>query len=150
MNSTTFNDVLDRVKTLIENDSVLAAFCTEKWGRAPSASVRFRSRREIGFAELPLILITRPQVTNRERVRHGRSGRHTVRLYAGFMQKDPELGAAELVEFEEKIEDALTRDNPFSDLALEAAVGDSINDEGAQPPAYFTVMHLEVLFQRKA
>lgn len=149
MNSTTFNDVLTRVKTLIETDSDLSAFCNDKWGRAPTAAIRFRSRREIGFNELPLVLITRPQVTGRKRVRHGREGVHTVRLYAGFVQNDPELGAAEQVAFEEKIEDALTRDNPFSDLALEAAVGDSVNDEGAQAPAYFTVMHVEVLFQRK-
>ena len=146
--TTTFLDVLDRVKTLLEGNADLQAFCLAKWNKTLTAVIGFRSRREISFSELPLVLITRPQVTERERVRAGREGRHTIRIYAGFSQNDAAAGARELIEFEEKIEDALTENNPFRELVLEAEVGESVNDEGAQPPAYFLVMQIRVLFRR--
>lgn len=148
MNSTTFLDVLDRTKSLLESDAALAAFCNEKWAQRLTAAIEYRQRREIAFSELPLVLITRPLITNRKRVRNGREAVHNARLYAGFQNKDRVAGARELVEFEEKLEDALTKHTPFSDLALEAAVGDSVNDEGSQPPAFFLVMQIDFLYRR--
>ncbi len=149
MQSHTFTDVLDRTRTLLEADAALGSFCPHHWGKSLTAEIRYRARREIAFSELPIVLITRPQVSNRKGVRHGREGLHTIHLYAGFMNNDAAAGALELVRFEELIEDALTVGNPFADLALDAAVGDSINDEGAAPPAFFTAMQLHVLYQRK-
>lgn len=150
MHSTSFNDVVDRAKHLLETDKEFNGFCVARWGKKPGVNIFFRSRKEISFAELPIILITRPQVTDRSRVRHGREGRHILRLYAGFHQNDRSIGMSELIWFEEMIEDALTRNNPFSDLVLEVAVRDSVNDEGVQYPAYFLAMHVEFLYQRKA
>lgn len=146
--TTTFLDVMDRAKALLEGNADLQSFCLAKWNKALTAAIQFRSRREIAFSELPLVLITRPQVNDRQRVRAGREGRHTMRIYAGFTQTDAAAGARELIEFEEKIEDALTENNPFRDLCLEAEAGESVNDEGAQPPAHFLVMHIQVLFRR--
>ncbi len=148
MSTTTFLDVLDKIKTLLENDSALAAFCLEKWEQGLTVDIGFRHRREIAFTELPLVLVTRPQVAKRSRHRHGREATHTARLYAGFQNPDFSAGTRELIEFEEKIEDALTNGNPFRDLCLEAAVGDSVNDEGAQPPAFFLVMQVDFLYRR--
>lgn len=148
MNSTTFLDVLDRTKSLLESDADLSAFCQAKWGQALTAEIGYRARREIAFSELPLALITRPQISDRQRVRAGREGRHTIRIYAGFKNTDKTAGTRELVEFEEKIEDALTRHTPFSDLCLEAEVAESVNDEGAISPAFFLAMNLSVLFRR--
>ena len=148
MNTTTFLDVLDRAKSLIEGSADLQALCLAKWNRTMTVEIGYRARREIAFSELPLALLTRPQVTGRERVRAGREGKHTIRIYAGFTQTDAAAGARHLIEFEEKLEDALTENNPFKDLALEAEVGESVNDEGTQPPAYFLVMQLHVLYRR--
>lgn len=150
MNSTTFLDVLDRAKTLLESDAALAAFCQEKWEKALTAEIGYRSRREIAFSELPLVLITRPQVSDRwAPAKNVEQSRQEMRLYAGFQNPDRTAGTRELIAFEEKIEDALTKGNPFSDLALEAAVMDSVNDEGVISPAFFLVMQVSVLYRRK-
>lgn len=146
--SATFLDVLDRTRTLLENNPNLSEFCLDRWGYGLTAEIGFRHRREIAFSELPLVLITRPQVTSRSRHRHGREGTHTMRLYAGFQNPDMSAGARELIEFEELIEDALTGSNPFRDLCLSAEVGDSANDEGAQPPAFFLVVQVNCLYRR--
>ena len=73
-----------------------------------------------------------------------------VRLYAGFLQNDPTLATKEQIEFEERLEDALTIGNPLVKQygALAAEVTVSANDEGRLPPAYFTVVELSVLFRR--
>ena len=87
--STSFTDVLDHLKSVLESDANLQSFCQASWGKNLAAQIVFKHRREIGMDQLPLILITRPQVRDRRGVRAQQEARHTVRLYCGFWQKDP-------------------------------------------------------------
>ena len=144
-----FVDVISIFKSKLENNANLQSFCQTKWGKVPAVKIVFKHRREISFQDMPLILVTRPQVGDRRIVRGGQEARHRLRLYCGFYQDDPEKALTEQIGFEEAVDDAVTLNNPFSGIALEAAVKDSVNDEGSYHPSYFTVMDVEILCQRR-
>jgi hypothetical protein len=146
---TTFADVLAGLKAQLESDPVLGEFCRARWNRDRQVRIEFKHRVEIGFDELPLILITQPRVSRREVLAGGRVAWHRVRLYAGFQQNDRSQGVIDQLLFEELIDAAVLRDTTFGGLADESHVLDSVNDEGMHQPVYFCVMELDVLFTRK-
>ena len=144
-----FTAVLKAIQVVLAEDSNLQTFSDEHWQKSITPEIKFKHRREVPFSDLPIIMITRPEIRDRQPVAEGRKAAHTVRLYAGFPQKDPAQAALEAIEFEERIDDALTRDRKMGGLVLDLAVKDSVNDEGKFHPAYFCVMDVDVTFWRR-
>ena len=142
-----FTDVIDNIKTVLEADTALQAFCQAKWGRALNTVSAYRKRMEIGMDELPLILVTRPQTRNKNR-HLIKDADHTVLLYCGFNQPDRDLVLAEQIRFIELIEDALLADVTRGGTAINTLIEDSVNDEGKFPPACFSVIALEIYYRR--
>jgi hypothetical protein len=134
-----FNDTLNKLKTALQSNSALSAFCTAKWSKALTVERMYKHRVEISLDELPIILITRP---------HKKSGSteedHTVRLYFGFQQEDRTLAQSEAIEFEELIENAVIADRELDKTALLVEPKDTITDEGYLHPTYFGVKDLEI------
>lgn len=143
-----FQEALQVLKANLEVNERLQAFSREKWNRELSARIVFRHRQEISVKVLPLIMITRPMILDREKLTNLRRAEHVVRLYAGFYQKDPEKAVLEQVEFEELIDDALMTDPSLGGKVIDTRVDNSINDEGGQHPSYFTLIDLKVKYQR--
>lgn len=142
-----FSASLANLITLLQNNAALTAFCSAKWGKTLTVKASYRKRAEIKAGDLPLILITRPRVEKRFQV-GARDGSHTAYLYALFHQDDREKGPLELIEFEEKIDDALLSDPGLSGAAINTTPTESVNDEGKNHPSYCIVMELEIKHRR--
>jgi len=142
-----FVDVLNKLKATLENHPELQAFCQAKWGKALTVRVVFKKRAEVLLAELPIIMLTRPQVAYQE-LNAVRDSTHRMRLYSGFQQSARDLGVYELVEFEEQINNAVLQDPTIGGLAIDIAVIESANDEGACAPQYFTAIDYDVRYRR--
>jgi hypothetical protein len=129
-------ELLQQIASEFLADQELRTFCLAMGGRELKVVISHRNRAEIGSDELPLILLSSPS-TRRVRDYGEVSQERTIRLFAGFYQPEPLLGALGLVEFEEQISAAIER----MDLAglgnlIEPLA--SINDEGSYQPNYFT------------
>ena len=144
-----FKGVMTSLKALLENDPQLSAFCIEKWGKPLTVEIMYKEKAELSLQHLPKILITRPDVKKDFLIGGQKQGIHTIRLYAGFRQSDKGKGAEELIEFEEKIDDALTTPNPWDvGNALDIRPTESVNDEGKWHPEYFLVMEVAITHDR--
>lgn len=151
MPRTSFNAILDRLKSDLAANSDIAAYCEEKWGRPLTVRRVFRNRTEIALAELPIILITAPQKVPGRFMNDLMESVHTVRLYCGFQQPDREKAQEELAGFEEAVEDAILsyKKNAIFPTGVEdIRPGESVNDEGRRPPVYFFVKDVEIDFIR--
>jgi hypothetical protein len=148
-NPVSFIEVLQALGNQIIGDASLQAYCQAKWGRNLKARISYRPRTEIHLGELPVLLITRPRVAKRRDAPGGPIATNAVRLYLGFYQPDQEKVVGEQIGLEEMVEDAILRDTSLGDVADEVSLGDSANDEGSKHPSCFTVMELEVAFQRQ-
>lgn len=145
-----FASTLTALASQITGNAGVQAFCQAKWGRPLTAKVSFRNRAELNMASLPIVLITRPRVGKRRDTSGGPEGLHSVRLYFGFYQPDQDKVVTEQIGLEELIEDAINSDTSLADTADEVTIRDSANDEGKKHPSCFTVMDLDVLFQRQS
>ncbi|GAB63103.1 MAG: hypothetical protein DWB56_06725 [Candidatus Jettenia sp.] len=143
-----FTSLIDHIATTLQNNAPLTSFCDAKWGKALSVLKAFKQRIEINLNDLPVILITRPSLEKNFLVNITRDGAHTVRLYAGFHQTDWAKALNEMVEFEEKIDDALLTDYTRGGLAINTIPKSSVNDEGEFHPVYFIVMEVEIKHRR--
>ncbi len=139
---------LKALQNILLNDSGLQGYAQKTWRKSISVKPAFRHRQEIKFSELPLILITRPAVTDREAHENIRRAKHRVRLYAGFWQKNPHTAILEQIGFEEAIDKVLVENFDINGTAIVATVKDSVNDEGVYHPTYFTVVDMEIYHQR--
>lgn len=142
-----FTTVIDNIVTTLQNDSALSAFCVAKWGKALTVKKVYKKRVEINLNELPIILVTRPSV-EKEFLIGARDADHIVRLYAGFHQTDREKAQEEVIEFEEKIDDALLVDHTRGGTATNTNPKSSVNDEGENHPAYFMAMDVAIKHRR--
>lgn len=140
-----FVDTLNNIKTTLENDANLQAFCQEKWGKALTVKKVFKQRTEIHLNEFPLVLITRPTRRAQEGLTRRKDNDHTVRLYAGFNQKDREKAQEETIGFEEAIDNAVIADRTRGGTAADTAFVSSQNDEGLFHPVYFQVIEFDIL-----
>lgn len=145
-----FVDVINNIATTLQQDAALSSFCQSKWGRSLSVKKIFKERTEIGLNDLPSILITRPSTEKSFRILgfNIRDWSNTVRLYCGFHQQDKLKALEELIEFEEKIDDALLFDSTRGGLALRTDPKTSVNDEGIYYPTYFLAMDVEIISRR--
>jgi hypothetical protein len=146
----TFNDAIDQLVSILLADANLKAFCREKWGKSLKVETVFKSRVEINQSDLPIILITRPETEKSYLVSNVRDSKHTIRLYCGFYQTSKEKGMEELIEFEEKIDDAMYDKYTLNNTCLNTTSQRSANDEGIYYPVYFMVMEVEILHRRFA
>lgn len=149
MPSISFVAALTALANQITGNTPLQAFSQAKWGKPLTAKLSFRRRTEVNLSALPTVLITRPRVSKRRDASGGQEGLHSVRLYFGFYQPDPDKVVGEQIGLEELLEDAINSDTSLGDTADEVNIGDSTNDEGKQHPSCFTVMDLGIIFQRQ-
>lgn len=142
-----FVTVYNNIITTLQNDSALAAFCDAKWGKMLTVLKVFKKRVEVNLADLPVILVTRPNI-DKEFLINARDADNIVRLYAGFHQTDREKAMEEMIEFEEKIDDALMVDHTRGGNAKSTNPKTSANDEGEFHPVYFMVMDVAIKHRR--
>lgn len=140
-----FVDTLNSLKSALENDTALQAFCQAKWGKALTVKKVFKQRQELLIAELPVVLITRPIRRTEDGLARKKDNKNTVRLYAGFHQADRDKALDETIGFEEAIETAVLADETLGGTAAATAFDSSQNDEGLFHPVYFTVMEFDIL-----
>ena len=149
--STSFIDGINFIQTTLLNDAALKAFSLDSWNKAPMILPVFKKRVEIDVRDLPIILVTRPQVLKTLLV-GARDGVNTVRLYCGFLQNAREQALAQIIQFEEKIDDALLTQEA-TNAANAAGIKyinpkSSVNDEGMYHPVYFIAMDVEISHRR--
>lgn len=137
----------NNIVTTLQNNSALSTFCNDKWGKALTVKKVYKKRIEINLDELPIILVTRPSV-EKEFLIGARDADHIVRLYCGFNQADREKAQEEIVEFEEKIDDALMVDHTRDGTATNTNPKSSVNDEGENHPSYFILMDVAIKHRR--
>ncbi|WP_020675562.1 hypothetical protein [Geopsychrobacter electrodiphilus] len=140
--------ILD-LKSTLESDSALDAFCQARFGKSITVKTSYRNREEISMGECPVVLMTRPRVTRENGLNRRARGNHTVRLYFGFYQADTagdprDTANQTAIEFEEAIEDAVSADTTRGGNASSTVPKDSVNDEGILHPVYFGVMEIEI------
>ena len=149
MNS--FVDVVDVIVSKLLSGNA-ASFALAKWGKALAVNKMFKHRTEIGLSELPLIMITRPEVVPDNWTLGEREYKHLLRFYFGFHQPDKSLAQDEIIQFEEAIEDDFLSYKESG--SLPAGVWDidskaAINDEGYFHPVYFAVKDVEIFTARQ-
>jgi hypothetical protein len=145
-----FTDVIDDLKTKLETNAALMAFCMEQWGNSLTVRKVYKKRIAVSLDELPLIMITAPRVDPREWTIGEIEREHRVRLYCGFHQEDLSLAQDQLVEFEELIEDVVLEYKQSGGGDLPAGIldidpGPAENDEGSYHPVYFLVKDVQIL-----
>lgn len=143
-----FITAIDNLASTLQNDAALTSFCKTKWGRSLTVKKIFKKRAELSIQNLPKILITRPTVEKSYLINTARESKNTVRLYCIFYQSDPRRALNELIEFEEKIDDAITTPEPGTLGAISINSKASVNDEGEWHPVYAIVMDVEIKHRR--
>ena len=146
---TSFKDVMTGLKTTLESNAALQAYAQAKWSKNIQIMIVFKPDTEVGLDELPLIMMTRPEVKKSSLIGGSREGEHIVRLYFLFREEDRLQAQEILIEMDEKIDDALTAPYPW-DIggALDIKPGDSLNNEGNFHPAYALVMDVSITHSR--
>lgn len=144
---TSFIKVVDNLVDTLKDNNALSAFVLDKWGKPLTVNKVFKHKIEISTEALPIIFITRPSV-KKGFTFPTREGDHIVNLYCGFYQNDALKALDEMIEFEEKIDDALLVDETRGGNALDTVPGESNNDEGQFHPTYFMVMHVLIKHRR--
>ena len=139
-----FVPVLNNLKTSLEEDTSLQAFCQSAWGKSLTVKKVFKQRVEVLLTELPVILITRPTRKTEDGLVRRKDNEHTVRLYAGFHQPNRETALDNLIYFEEYIDAAVLADPERGGTARSTEFISAQNDEGLFHPVYFTVIELSI------
>jgi hypothetical protein len=148
-----FNDALDRLKKVLSEDAAIAAWFHGRGDRKLTVKRLFKHRQQVNASELPLIMITRPDLDKKFRISGGRENTNTVRLYVLFQQNDREQAQQDVVRIEELIDDCLTANYRLKDaggnpLADSIHPTGSANDEGMFHPVYAIVMDLAIVHRR--
>jgi hypothetical protein len=139
-----FIDNINAFKVRLENNQALNDFALTKFGKVCAVWKVFHNRTEIGHGDLPLIMITRPNLIRTPSNLSSRK-EHTVALYAGFLQYDRLLVLEQFIELDSLLEDAvMAKTNIQGDIPMAVEVTDSTNDEGLYHPVYFMVMQVKV------
>jgi len=142
-----FNDAIAGLITLLETNPPLTNFVLAKWQKKLTVLAVYKDKTEVHDADLPLIMIVRPQLTP-SYVENKVYGGHLVRLIYGFLQNDKLKGQPEAIEFEEKITDALLLDPSLGGVTENVTPGVTVTDEGRNHPRYFGVKNVDVMHKR--
>lgn len=145
MNSLTTD--LEKIVTLLSNDSALESFCRSKWKKPLTVEKSFKARTEVHISKLPIIIITRPTV-KKSFLTGARDGAHISRFLCGFPQAHPAKILDEFIQFEEIIDDTLLSVHPETLGFKEINPLSSVNDEGIYKPSCFMVMEVELQHRR--
>jgi hypothetical protein len=144
---TTFNTSLDALVDLLADSDTLRDYAVAHWQNAFTVRREDRNHIPIDPADLPLILVMRPQVT-KTLVVGGRDTNHTLKLYVLFKQLDSVTAQTESVEIEEMIDDLLLATEPDTlGMKMLDPTG-SRTDDAASPPIYSIIMDVEVWHRR--
>jgi hypothetical protein len=147
-----FNTTLDDLKTNMEGNAALLSYCNTQFGKNHTVKRVFKRRTEVSLDELPIIMITRPEVTPGRWRPTERDYTHTVRLYCGFQCDDRELAQELLIGFEEALDAAILvfKDpNKLLTGITDVDPQDAVNDEGYFHPVYFFVKDVEIIETRQ-
>lgn len=146
-----FNTILDEIATQIAADTDLSDYCAATWGKALNIKRFFKQRTEIQLADLPIMMITRPEVEPEDIAVEVRRYKHRLRLYCGFNEQDRLFAQEELIAFEEVIEDAfmtMERGDTLGSRTVLVEPGIAVNDEGYFHPVYFFVKDVVITATR--
>ena len=139
---------INALKVRLQNAPALNAFFTDKFNKALTVKKVYKNRTEITATDLPLLMITRPQIVRTFGGSRAVNKEHSVLLYVGFHYdkvNDLELPLDYFIELDDLLEDAvLTKLAVTGDKAFAVSVEDSANDEGMLHPIYFMSMHLKI------
>jgi len=139
-----FIEVVNDLVSALQANTALDTFCKEKWNKSLLIKKMFKYRTEIQITDLPIILVTRPQKLSKDFPIGNREYEDTVRLYCGFHQPDRDIAQDEMIEFEEKIDDAVLEDRDRNGLVLDTNVTMTVTDEGYFHPVYFVVKEVTI------
>lgn len=138
-----FSDTIDNLVSTLTDDTDLSTFCTTAWDKTLTVKKGYKERTEINLSELPVVRITSPGYEP-DTASANQLGWRRVRLYFGFCQKDEALAVDQALQFEELIRAALVKDRRRGNTAQTTVPDNSINDEGASKPSFFTVMDVRI------
>jgi len=144
-----FTEVTDAIASALKDDAGLTELCTARWRRAQTVRKSLKLREEVSLTELPIIMITVPAMEVTRYPGGDFDRQYTIRLYCGFQQKAREKAVDELIEYEEKIEQALLNSAALKALVTDLITASSANDEGFNHPAYFLVKEFQVVVERQ-
>jgi hypothetical protein len=129
-----FNDALNSIAATLAADPGIAAFCSSTFnGNSLTVERVFQDATEISLSQLPIMLMTRPHVTEGRYWNMVGEFTHLVRLYVLFHEPVIANVQDELVEFDELVEAAIVtyrNAGVFPDGVLDIRPGASTNDEG--------------------
>lgn len=142
-----FSGALQKLKDILDADTDLQAYVAANFPRPLTVRFAYKNRAELSAADLPVVILTRPNV--KKRFQTGvRDGDHTVLMYTVFQQDDRDLGPLQLIELEEKIDDAITADVTLGSTVISALPEASANDEGKNHPVYCMILSLDIQHRR--
>ena len=140
--SNSFVAVIDNIISTLEGNGDLTTFCRSTFKKRLSTLKRLIPREAVTLEMYPLIMITRPEVKNNGyALSRSADIVHLVKLYCairiGDSSSSSKLYLDKLIQFEEYVDQALILDTTRGVAGVQTRIGDSRNDEGAQPPEYF-------------
>ena len=152
---TSFNDVLDRLVRILEEDEGVQNFAMDRWLSRITIKRVFKRRTEVNASELPLIMMTRPRLAQTPMLGgpESRKNDNTVTLYILFVQPDAEKAQQDIIAIEELVDDCLNRNYRIKDangnpLVKSVFPIESANDEGLYHPNYSIVKDLKIEHRR--
>jgi hypothetical protein len=129
-----FNDALNSLAATLGADPGIAAFCSATFNGATLTVQRvFQDATEISLSQLPIMLMTRPHVTEGRYWNGVGEFTHLVRLYVLFHEPVIANVQDDLVYFDEVVEAAILsyrNAGQFPAGVLDIRPGSSTNDEG--------------------
>ena len=140
---------INALKARLQNAPELNAFFVNNFGKALKVVKAYKNRTEIAFDDLPILMITRPQIDRSYGGSKGVNKEHHIFLYVGFHYDkvdDLELALDYFVELDDLLEDAVSTRllSVAEDKAFVVSIEESANDEGMLHPIYFMKMHLKI------
>jgi hypothetical protein len=146
-----FITYINALKVRLENNADLQNYFVDKFGEGLTVKKVFKDRTAIDQADLPLCMITRPDV-GRTPAGNATKREHSVLLYVGWPYEDLadlEKPLEYFIDIDDLLEVAvMTKSQAAGDMGMYIAVEDSANDEGLYHPIYFQTMHLKIKEQK--
>lgn len=144
---TSFNNNLNEIVEALSGDTDLNNYCVQMWGKGLTVTREFRNKTDVHLSNLPICMITRPEMIPIWEMASSLYRKHTVRVYIGFQENLRNQAQETLIGLEELVEQALLKEGIFSpEIYIEP--GKSINDEGSRHPVYFLIKDIDVFTER--
>jgi hypothetical protein len=127
----------------IQASSAITTLMASRWpGKSLTVKTGFKTRQEINVADLPIVLIVRPdrKLTDIAAKQYD----HSFILFVGIHSENREAAPGLLDDLENAIEDALCANYNQGGTTVDTNFIGSSNDMGMYHPNYFTTMQFEI------